>query len=80
MISVAFAILCVSVAMLGLELVLMRSMAIAHWHHLVYLIISTALLGLGAGGSITSIWQKFFRQHHFPTLLILATWSRILSS
>ena len=73
MISVAFAILCVSVAMLGLELVLMRSMAIAHWHHLVYLIISTALLGLGAGGSITSIWQKFFRQHHFPTLLILAT-------
>ena len=49
------AVFLISAAALGLELVLVRALSIGHWHHLAFLVISTALLGFGAGGTFVSI-------------------------
>jgi spermidine synthase len=57
------AIFFVSAATLGLELVLMRILSIGHWHHFSYLVISTALLGFGAGGTFITIGSQFFTRH-----------------
>lgn len=63
MIALSLAILFISAAALGLELVLIRALSIGQWHHFAYLVISTALLGFGASASVISIAQKFFLKH-----------------
>lgn len=45
------AVALLSAAALGLELLLLRFLAIIHWHHFAAMIISLALLGYGASGS-----------------------------
>jgi spermidine synthase len=56
---VPIAVFLVSVATLALELVLVRALSIGHWHHFSYLVISTALLGFGAGGAFVAIaWRR----------------------
>jgi hypothetical protein len=54
------AIFLISAAALALELILLRALAIGHWYHFSYLVISTALLGFGAGGTLLSIAPKRF--------------------
>ena len=39
-------------AVLCIELLQMRLLSFMLWHHLAYMVISTALLGLGAGGAL----------------------------
>ena len=56
---IPIAIFFISAAALGLELVLVRTFSIGHWHHFAYLIISTALLGFGAGGTFVTIGSKW---------------------
>jgi len=53
--TVSIAILLISTAVLALELTLVRAISIGHLHHLSFLIISTALLGFGAGGTVIAI-------------------------
>ena len=48
----------VSAAVIGLELALMRCLAVASWHHFSYLVISTALLGFGASGTLLSLFGR----------------------
>ena len=60
---IPIAIFFVSAAALGLELVLMRAFSIGHWHHFSYLVISTAMLGFGAGGTLITIGSEFFTRH-----------------
>jgi len=48
------AVFLLSAAVIVLELALMRCLAIARWHHFAYLVISTALLGFGASGTLLS--------------------------
>jgi len=47
-----------------LELVLVRAFSIGHWHHFSYLVISTALLGFGAGGTFITVGSKFLTRHY----------------
>jgi len=61
---IAIAIFLVSAAALGLELVLVRALSIGHWHHFSYLVISTALLGFGAGGTFIAIGSKLLTRHY----------------
>ena len=56
MTSIALFIL--SGAILALELALVRAFSIGHWHHFSYLVISTALLGFGAGGTFVTVLAK----------------------
>ncbi len=50
----------VSAAVLGLELTLVRALSISHWHHFSYLVISTSLLGFGAGAVAVSFILRYF--------------------
>jgi len=65
---ILIAIFFISAAALGLELVLVRALSIGHWHHFSYLVISTALLGFGAGGTIVCVGSRFLARHYRKTL------------
>ncbi|HEY5613042.1 MAG TPA: hypothetical protein VIK70_05570, partial [Lysobacter sp.] len=54
----ALAIVLVSAAALAYQLLLMRWLAIAHWHPFAVMIISLALLGHGASGTWLSLWLR----------------------
>jgi spermidine synthase len=56
---IAAVIFLISAATLGLELVLVRILSIGHWHTFSYLVISTALLGFAAGGTLVAVGGKF---------------------
>ncbi len=64
----SIAIFLVSAATLGLELALVRVFSIGHWHHFSFLIISTALLGFGAGGTCVTIASKTLTANYKKTL------------
>ncbi len=49
----------VSLVTISVELALMRELALRFWEHLAWLIISIALLGFGASGTILLIVQRF---------------------
>lgn len=68
MYTVSLVILCISAAVLGLELVLIRALSIGHWHHFAYLVISTALLGFASGGTVITVAQGFSRRHYYHCL------------
>jgi len=52
------AVALVSLAVIGLELVLMRSLSLRWWHHFAYLVISVALLGFGASGTVLALLYR----------------------
>ncbi|HEX6200696.1 MAG TPA: SAM-dependent methyltransferase, partial [Thermoanaerobaculia bacterium] len=45
----------ISGSALGLEILLMRLLSIAWWHHFAYMVISLALLGYGASGTLLTL-------------------------
>ncbi len=49
------AISVISAAALGYEILLMRLFSIIQWHHFAYMIISLALLGIGASGAVLTL-------------------------
>jgi len=53
----------ISFATIGWQLVLMRCLLIARYHHFSFLVISCALLGFGAGGTILSLRRSWFEDH-----------------
>jgi spermidine synthase len=61
------ALFILSGSILGLELVLIRALAIGHWHHFSYLVISTALLGFGAAGTFVTIFSKKLTKNLYRT-------------
>jgi SAM-dependent methyltransferase len=56
---VGLAVFCVSAAVIGYEILLMRLLTITQWHHFAYMIISIALLGFGASGTFVALAQTF---------------------
>lgn len=66
------AIFFLSAAVLGLELVLVRIFSIGHWHHFSFMVISTALLGFGAGATIIAIKPKLFTKNYEKNLWLSA--------
>jgi hypothetical protein len=50
--------LAVSAATIGLELALMRDLALRYWSHFAYMIISVALLGFGASGTFIALFRR----------------------
>jgi hypothetical protein len=55
------ATLLVSAAAIAYELLLMRMLSIAQWHHFAYMIISLALLGYGASGTFIAIGKRLLQ-------------------
>ena len=52
----AVAIFFVSIAVIALQLMLMRALSVSHYYHFSYLVISTALLGFGASGTFLALF------------------------
>jgi hypothetical protein len=65
----------VSAAVLGFEIVLMRLLLVASWHHFAFLVISIALLGFGASGTALTLARPLVMRHGGGVLyaLTLAT-------
>jgi spermidine synthase len=61
-----WAVLLISMTAIAYEILLMRVLSIAQWHHFAWMIISLALLGYGASGSAIALAGRFL-QHHFET-------------
>ena len=59
------AILLISTAAIGFEILLMRLLSIVQWHHFAYMIISLALLGYGASGTFIALAGRGLKRH-FP--------------
>lgn len=57
-VRLALAIALISAAALAYQLLLMRWLAIAHWHPFAVMIISLALLGHGASGTWLALWLR----------------------
>ncbi len=69
----ASSVFLVSAGVIALQLALMRYLSIATWYHFVHLVISTALLGFGASGTLLTFagkrMRKAFEQWNFYLLL-----------
>ena len=59
-VRVAPAVFFISFAAIGWQLGLMRCLLIARYHHFSFLVISCALLGFGAGGTVLSLARSWF--------------------
>ena len=72
----AASIFAVSAAVIALELALMRCLSVASWHHFAYLVISTALMGFGASGTLLSLVgeriERNFRDWNWGLILLFA--------
>jgi hypothetical protein len=66
----AVAVGLLSLALLALELVLMQILSIVQWYHFAFLIISVALLGFGASGTVIALFLDWLLKQS-PTLLPL---------
>lgn len=54
----------VSVAVIAFQLVLMQVLSIAQWHHFAYMVISMALLGFGAAGTVLVLWRDWLKSNY----------------
>ena len=72
------AVFLLSAAVIALELALMRCLAVARWHHFAYLVISAALLGFGASGTLLTFAGDTLR-HCFKTSVLILTLAFALS-
>jgi len=66
------AVLLVSAAAIGYEILLMRVLSIVHWHHFAYMIISLALLGYGASGTFIALGRNILSSHFTPAFSLSA--------
>jgi hypothetical protein len=66
------ALLCISSSALAYELILMRLFSIVQWYHFAYMVISIALLGFAASGTLLALIQnkrkKPLTEQHFAFL------------
>jgi len=57
---------------LAYEILLMRLLSLALWHHFAYMVISVALLGFGAAGSLLFVLLRRMRSREEEWLLLLS--------
>ena len=67
-----FLITTVSAAILAYEVALMRALSVAQWHHFAYMVVSTALLGFGASGTLLSLWGERLRRRFEASMTVFA--------
>ncbi len=57
--KLVFAVAILSAAIIAYEIQLIHFFTIVQWHHFAYMVISIALLGFGASGTVISIFRKW---------------------
>lgn len=71
-----------SCALVAFQLVLMQSLSIVQWYHFAYMVISVALLGFGASGTLLSLARDRFLKRAevlVPLLMIASGMTMMLS-
>ena len=53
-----FALLLVSATVLAYQVLLVRAFSIGQWHHFAYMVVSIALLGFGASGTLLAVLDR----------------------
>ncbi|MBW1945342.1 MAG: hypothetical protein JRJ51_21280, partial [Deltaproteobacteria bacterium] len=61
-----------SASVLAYEILLMRMLSIGQWHHVVYMVISMALLGYGAAGALLFLFMGQIKKRMDFCLITLA--------
>ncbi len=71
-----------SAALISYQVILMHILSIVQWHHFAYMIISAAMLGFGASGTILALFKerKFFQSDSVVFILLILTSAAILIS
>jgi hypothetical protein len=64
-----------SSAIIAFQLILMQILSIVQWHHFAYMVISVAMLGFGAAGTVLSLFRQWLIRHSetMLPLLMIAT-------
>lgn len=72
---VLIAVFAVSFSALAFEVLLARIFSITQWHHLSFMVISIAMFGFAAGGSVLSLSQTIqsgiFREHSLQRIVLV---------
>jgi len=63
------AIFILSATALAYEVLLIRLFSIVQWHHFAFMVISIALLGYGASGSLITVFRRWLL-HHYDSVFI----------
>ena len=71
-VAVLLSVALVSAALIAYEVVLMRRLLIERWHHFGFLVISVALLGFGASGTLLAVIERYVRRRPVRALRLLA--------
>ncbi len=71
-----------SAALISYQVILMHVLSIVQWHHFAYMIISAAMLGFGASGTILALFRgkKLFQSSSTVFILLILTSAGILIS
>src|SRR5574339_721027 len=69
-----------SAAIIAFQLALIQILSISQWYHFAYMVISIALLGFGAAGSLLSIFQSHLVSLSELLLPLLMTSTGIMMS
>ena len=81
-VKVSFSVSLLSAAIIAFQLSLIQILSIVQWHHFAYMVISIALLGFGAAGTVLSLTKKFFIERAeliLPGLITLSGLTMALS-
>jgi hypothetical protein len=62
-----------SAAIIAFQLALMQLLSVVQWHHFAYMIISVAMLGFGASGTLLALYrEKLVRSAHWLVPLLMS--------
>lgn len=64
----------VSLSVIAFQLVIMQLLSVMQWHHFAYMVISMAMLGFGAAGTVLSVARAWLQRRYpimLPLLLVL---------
>ena len=78
--KLSFSIAFLSAAIIAFQLALIQILSISQWYHFAYMVISIALLGFGAAGSLLAIFQKYLASRTEFLLPFLMTGTAITMS
>lgn len=82
LIKVSFSVSLLSAAIIAFQLSLIQILSIVQWHHFAYMVISVAMLGFGAAGTVLSLTKKFLIERAeliLPGLMTLSGLAMALS-
>jgi hypothetical protein len=80
--SLRLSLFLISAAVIAYQLAIIDLISIIQWHHFSYMIISVALLGFGASGTVLTLFRRYLQSKFhllYPLLILLSGITMIIS-